>query len=95
VGAFLDHLETERGNSIRTRNARLAAIHSFFRFAAGREPAHAELIQRVLAIPQKRFDRNLTQTFGTRWMDGFTKGGCQDLPPVPPSARDVSPAADV
>ncbi len=59
VGAFLDHLERERGNSVRTRNARLAAIHSFFRFAAVREPAHAGLIQRVLAIPQKRFDRDL------------------------------------
>jgi site-specific recombinase XerD len=59
IGAFLDHLESERGNSVRTRNARLAAIHSFFRFAAGREPAHAGLIQRVLAIPQKRFDRDL------------------------------------
>jgi len=59
VGAFLDHLERERANSVRTRNARLAAIHSFFRFAAAREPAHAGLIQRVLAIPQKRFDRDL------------------------------------
>ncbi len=59
VGAFLDHLERGRGNSIRTRNARLAAIHSFFRFAAIREPAHAGLIQRVLAMPQKRFDRDL------------------------------------
>lgn len=59
VGAFLDHLEKERGNGARTRNARLAAIRSFFRFAAIREPAHAALIQRVLAIPQKRFDRHL------------------------------------
>ena len=59
VGAFLDHLEKDRGNGARTRNARLAAVHSFFRFAAAREPAGAALIQRVLAIPQKRFDRNL------------------------------------
>lgn len=59
VGAFLDHLEKDRGNTTRTRNARLAAIRSFFRFAATREPAHAALIQRVLAIPQKRFDRRL------------------------------------
>lgn len=65
VGAFLDHLETERGNSVRTRNARLAAIHSFFRFAAVREPEHAWVIQRVLAIPQKRFDRSLV-TFLSR-----------------------------
>jgi site-specific recombinase XerD len=59
LGAFLDHLEKTRSNGPRTRNARLAAIRSFFRFAAPREPAHAELIRRVLAIPQKRFDRNL------------------------------------
>jgi site-specific recombinase XerD len=59
VGAFLDHVEKERGNGARTRNARLAAVRSFFRFAAFREPAHAALIQRVLAIPQKRFDRDL------------------------------------
>lgn len=59
VGCFLDHLETERGNSVRTRNARLAAVHSLFRFAALRHPEHAELVQRVLAIPQKRFDRAL------------------------------------
>ena len=59
VGAFLDHLEKDRGNGARTRNARLAAVHSFFRFAAAREPAGAALIQRVLTIPQKRFDRNL------------------------------------
>ncbi|MHB8874233.1 MAG: tyrosine-type recombinase/integrase [Myxococcaceae bacterium] len=59
VGLFLDHLENDRANSARTRNLRLAAIRSFFRFAAISEPAHAGLIQRVLAIPQKRFDRDL------------------------------------
>jgi site-specific recombinase XerD len=55
--AFLDYLETDRHNSARSRNARLAAIRSFFRYAALRHPEHAELIQRVLAIPQKRFDK--------------------------------------
>jgi integrase/recombinase XerD len=59
IAAFLDHLERERRNSARTRNARLAAIHSLFRFAALRHPEHAALIQRVLAIPPKRFDRAL------------------------------------
>jgi integrase/recombinase XerD len=59
IGAFLDHLEEERGNSVRTRNARLAAIHSLFRFATLRHPEHAALIQRVLAIPPKRFDKAL------------------------------------
>ena len=58
IGAFLDYLERERGTSVRTRNARLAAIHSLFRFAALRHPEHAGLIQRVLAIPQKRFERH-------------------------------------
>jgi site-specific recombinase XerD len=59
VGAFLDHLEHERGNSVRSRNARLAAIHSLFRYAALRHPDHAALIARVLAIPPKRCDRKI------------------------------------
>jgi integrase/recombinase XerD len=57
IAAFLDHLEHERANGPRTRNARLAAIHSMFRFAALRHPEHASLIARVLAVPTKRFDR--------------------------------------
>jgi integrase/recombinase XerD len=57
IGAFLDHLEKNRGNSIRTRNARLAAIHSMFAYAALRHPEHAALIARVLAIPAKRADK--------------------------------------
>ena len=56
VGAFLDHLEHGRGNSPRTRNARLSAIHSLFRYAALRHPEDAAVIQRVLAIPPKRHD---------------------------------------
>ena len=59
IGAFLDHLETDRHNSVRTRNNRLAAIHSLFAYAALRHPEHAALIQRVLAIPAKRTDRAL------------------------------------
>ena len=59
IGAFLEHLQTERGNGVRTRNARLAAVHALFGFAALRHPEHAALIQRVLAIPPKRFDRRL------------------------------------
>jgi len=57
IGDFLQHLEQQRHNSVRTRNARLAAIHSLFRFAALRHPEHAALVQRVLAIPPKRFDQ--------------------------------------
>jgi integrase/recombinase XerD len=59
VSSFLDYLEKDRGNSIRTRNARLAAIHSAFSYAALRHPEHAALIARVLAIPAKRTDKAL------------------------------------
>jgi len=59
IGAFLQYLETDRGNSVRTRNARLAAIHSFCKYASFRHPEHAERIQRVLAIPSKRRERAL------------------------------------
>lgn len=59
VLAFLDHLESDRHNTIRTRNARLAAIHSFFHYAASRDPANLPTIHRVLAIPQKRHDQPL------------------------------------
>jgi site-specific recombinase XerD len=54
ISGFLDHLEQQRGNSVATRNARLTAIRSFYRFAAYRHPEHAALIGRVLAIPVKR-----------------------------------------
>lgn len=59
IGDFLDHLESDRHNSVRSRNARLAAIRSFFHFVVLEEPAHSAMIERVLAIPQKRFNRNL------------------------------------
>ncbi|MGH2891840.1 MAG: tyrosine-type recombinase/integrase [Solirubrobacteraceae bacterium] len=59
ITAFLDHLEKTRGNSIPTRNNRLAAIHSLFAYLALRHPEHAASIQRVLAIPHKRTERNL------------------------------------
>ena len=58
VAAFLDHLEASRGSSAQTRNIRLAAVRSLFRFAALRHPEHAAVIQRVLAMPQKRFERH-------------------------------------
>jgi site-specific recombinase XerD len=59
IAAFLGHLEKERGNSVRTRNARLTAIHSFFHYTALKAPECLELIARVLAIPEKRFDTTL------------------------------------
>jgi site-specific recombinase XerD len=57
IASFLNHLEKDRGIAPRSRNVRLSAIHSFFRFVALNEPAHSALVQRVLAIPSKRFDR--------------------------------------
>jgi len=65
ISAFLDYLERERQNTARTRNVRLAAIRSLFRYAALRHPEHAEVIQRVLAIPAKRFDRALVSFLTT------------------------------
>ena len=58
ISAFLEHLQTNRHNSARSRNARLAALRSLFRYAALRHPEHAQLIAQVLAIPQKRFDKS-------------------------------------
>lgn len=58
---FLEHLEVVRGNSARTRNVRLAALHSFFRYVTFAEPAHALHCQRVLAIPSKRFKRGTVE----------------------------------
>jgi site-specific recombinase XerD len=57
IGLFLEHLERARKNSARTRNVRLGAIHSFFRYVALEEPAHALHCQRILAIPNKRYER--------------------------------------
>jgi integrase/recombinase XerD len=71
VGAFLDHLERARGNGVRTRNARLAAIRSLFRYAALRHPEHAESIGRVLAIPPKRFARNLVTFLNDREVEAL------------------------
>ena len=57
LGAFLDHLERDRSNSARSRNVRLAAIHSFFRYVALHAPEHSAVAQRVLAMPSKRYLR--------------------------------------
>lgn len=59
ITAFLDHLEADRANGARSRNARLAAIRSLYRFAALRHPEHAQIIAQVLAVPQKRSDKRL------------------------------------
>ena len=65
IGAFLDQLEKERGNSARSRNLRLTAIRSFFRYAAFEDPSQSGLIQRVLAMPSKRYEKKLV-SFLTR-----------------------------
>ena len=57
IGLFLDHLEGTRKNSARTRNVRLGAIHSFFRYVALEEPEHALHCQRILAVPNKRHEK--------------------------------------
>lgn len=69
ISAFLDHREHDCHNSIRTRNARLAAIRSLFRFAALRHPEHAAVIARVLAIPPKRFERRLVTFLADQEVD--------------------------
>jgi integrase/recombinase XerD len=71
IAAFLDHLEHERGNSVRTRNARLATIHSLFRYAALRHPEHLQDIERVLAIPAKRSDRALVTFLNEHEIDAL------------------------
>lgn len=64
ITAFLRHLEIDRNNSVRSRNARLAAIRSLFSYAALRCPDDAAIIQRVLAIPASRTQRNIVS-----WLD--------------------------
>ena len=63
IGGFLNHLEVERANSVATRNARLAAVHSLFTYASYRHPEHAATIARVLAIPAKRHQRRTDITY--------------------------------
>ena len=79
VLAFLDHLEHQRRNTIRSRNARFAAIRSFAHFAALKDPTALPGLQRVLAIPMKRFDKPLL---------GFlSQGEIQAILDAPPSDR--------
>ncbi len=59
IGRFLRHLEVDRRNTARSRNHRLSAIHSFYRYLALEEPAFSRLIQQVLAIPMKRAEKRL------------------------------------
>ena len=71
IVAFLDGLEKHHGLSVRSRNLRLTALHSFFRYAAFEAPAHSAQIQRVLAIPSKRFTRTLVPFFTRAEVDAL------------------------
>ena len=75
IGSFLEHLELVRHNSVRTRNNRLAAVHSLYSYAALRHPEHAATIQRVLAIPVKLFDRKIVTYLNDDEVDALL-GAC-------------------
>jgi len=85
ITGFLNYIEEQRGNKPRSRNIRLAAIRSFFHYAAFEEPGHAELIQHVLAIPRKRWHRRLVSFLSPsetdtliKMIDSKTKSGHRD-----------------
>ena len=71
VGDFLDHLEKDRRNGARSRNTRLAAIHSFFHYLSFQEPAHADQCRRILAIPSKRYERRLIESLTAEEIDAL------------------------
>ena len=71
ISSFLEHLETTRGNSAETRNIRLAALRSFFRFLQHREPAAIGQVRRVLAIPFKKTDQRLVPYLGQEEMQAL------------------------
>ena len=78
IGVFLNHLEHDRGNSPSTRNNRLAAIHSFYRYTALRHPEHLDTLGRVMAIPAKRYEQN-----NVNYLDPRRSRRCSP----PPTAR--------
>jgi site-specific recombinase XerD len=71
IGEFLHHLEQQRGNASATRNARLAAIHSLFKYAAPRAPEHAAVISQVLAIPPRRRERAIVSYLTAEEIDAL------------------------
>ena len=71
IGEFLDHLEKDRGNVARSRNTRLATIRSFFKYVSYEEPGHSGLVQRVLAMPKKRFKRKSIEFLTRPEMDAI------------------------
>jgi site-specific recombinase XerD len=80
VLAFLDHLEQERGNCVRTRKARLTAVRSFFHHLAANDPASLGIAQRVLAIPVKRWDTEVTRHLSRRELAALIDAPNQQTP---------------
>ena len=72
ISSFLEYVEKGRNNCVRTRNARLAAIHSFFRYISFRAPEYAELCYQILAIPSKRFERRPIEFLTRKEIDALT-----------------------
>ena len=72
LSSFLEYVEKGRNNCVRTRNVRLAAIHSFFRYVSFREPEYAELCYQILAIPSKRFERRPIEFLTREEIDALT-----------------------
>lgn len=79
MSSFLEHLEDHRGCGVGTRNTRLAAVHSFFSFASYRHPEHAETIQQVLAIPQKKTERRPRSFLTTAEMQALLAAPDRDI----------------
>lgn len=74
IGLFLENLESTRNNSARTRNARLGAVHSFFRYVALEEPSYSLHCQRILAMPNKRYDRRPIDFLNREEVDALLAG---------------------
>jgi integrase/recombinase XerD len=72
ISSFLEYVEKGRNNCVRTRNARLSAIHSFFRYVSFRAPEYAELCYQILAIPSKRFERRPIEFLTRKEIDALT-----------------------
>ena len=72
ISSFLEYIEKGRNNCVRTRNARLAAIHSFFRYVSFRAPEYAELCYQILAIPSKRFEKRQVEFLTRKEINALT-----------------------
>ena len=78
--AFLDHLERDRGNAVRTRNARLAALRAFMKFAGHRDAEALHVVEQALGVPMKRFERPMLGSW-----EGGSRGRL-DHPARPPAS---------